>query len=1061
MPLDTKDDKDLNPGQADYDDKFDLNDWEARAAAPDTPGDLAAQDQRDAAMKESGDNNVPYNPSSSFDDFLDSAGNEASGGDEASALASSTGVEPGASHTYNPDGKKKSLGQRIRGKITKKTGLALATGGIIGGLGIFGFSSLLPLKLVHMMDNLQSKFFSIGQDAVENRTERLFTRYVRNHVLKGLGEGCTTTRDRRCRADIVNGNSQASRLFRGWRDARLENLLAEKYGIEFGLDSKGSYVVKVGHEPPAELTGFTNLGGGALEEDFDDLFKNTPVRKRTEIRRTMKSALGDATKLKEVWFRHKVGKLAERKYHLKRCVVACDSRDNFADWKENKNKAFKIKLVERVIEPRSQSTAIIFNCLLEISSCQGDRDTGRNGEKRSVVERKLETQLADYAAKYGTEALESLLSKATQISEKGLTSYLLSKVLGDAVGKLAGKAVPYVGTIDFLVTLKQLARDGGMLIKGAKYSMYAASSAQLYMMYRSHADEIKAGKVDSALVGSFVNGTGTSDSTQGMSVSPLYNEAVNPAGSVAFLGGSAYAQSAENSYRCGEKGDGDPAPSGSLICPEESFKATGALNQVLGISGTVGGIQDAKFNIYGKISTGLESLWTSVVRPVLNLPSAVLGPAFDKFLSAAGLKDIIGEFVTQVQEWVVEQLIGNPFSPEMSGARTAQGITAGAAAMAAENSNNGLGGKEISKAETTRIVQNVEKEKRDQFAKKSLFARFFDANDSRSFTSRVAIIMPETTHGLMQSAKNYAFNPLLPTNQFADAATRPTSASTYAEGVYDATTALGIRMIGVPVNDPVLKTDPEKLTPEYCTEFNNHWFEGKGTYDNINFDGSAKEDSETGYIYHTITNPCLLEKQATGAAGGLFTDEVLEADERDLSGQKATTNSGSVTTGIDTSAQQCPTDPDITDGGIKERYGVGRVLRYKIRVCLIKGNPAFDVNVSIAKKTIDMVRAAQSAGVTLTGGGYRTFDEQVALRGENGCPDTYTSSASTCDTPTARPGESNHEEGIAIDFDGIDKKGRNCTNPGNKYWDWLKTNASRYGFTQLSNECWHWSVGGG
>lgn len=171
--------------------------------------------------------------------------------------------------------------------------------------------------------------------------------------------------------------------------------------------------------------------------------------------------------------------------------------------------------------------------------------------------------------------------------------------------------------------------------------------------------------------------------------------------------------------------------------------------------------------------------------------------------------------------------------------------------------------------------------------------------------------------------------------------------------------------------------------------------------------------------------------------------------------------------GEDTSSQTCPVDPYIKDGGIAEKYGPGRILSHRIRLCIIKDDPGFDVNVSIAQNMANMVRSAEQAGVQLTpvASAYRTFDAQVGLRTSNGCPDTYFSSASTCRTPTARPGESNHEEGLAVDFAGIGKcpsrQGNRCVAPGNAKWNWLEANARQFGLNPLRSEAWHWSVTGG
>lgn len=50
--------------------------------------------------------------------------------------------------------------------------------------------------------------------------------------------------------------------------------------------------------------------------------------------------------------------------------------------------------------------------------------------------------------------------------------------------------------------------------------------------------------------------------------------------------------------------------------------------------------------------------------------------------------------------------------------------------------------------------------------------------------------------------------------------------------------------------------------------------------------------------------------------------------------------------------------------------------------------------------------------------GLRTRQEQIDLRVSNGCPDIFTSPASTCRVPTAIPGTSKHERGEAVDIAG-------------------------------------------
>ena len=65
--------------------------------------------------------------------------------------------------------------------------------------------------------------------------------------------------------------------------------------------------------------------------------------------------------------------------------------------------------------------------------------------------------------------------------------------------------------------------------------------------------------------------------------------------------------------------------------------------------------------------------------------------------------------------------------------------------------------------------------------------------------------------------------------------------------------------------------------------------------------------------------------------------------------------------------------------------------------------------------------------------------------------------ASACSPPTARPGQSNHERGLAIDFT---YNGGSITTRSNPGFVWLAENAASFGFVNLPSEPWHWSTDG-
>ncbi len=109
---------------------------------------------------------------------------------------------------------------------------------------------------------------------------------------------------------------------------------------------------------------------------------------------------------------------------------------------------------------------------------------------------------------------------------------------------------------------------------------------------------------------------------------------------------------------------------------------------------------------------------------------------------------------------------------------------------------------------------------------------------------------------------------------------------------------------------------------------------------------------------------------------------------------------------------------------------------------------------SLAPGLTGLMAASKAAGYTLSGSGYRSNEKQVQLRIKN-CPDPQNSPARVCTPPTARPGRSNHEAGLAID---IKCNGQKIA--GTACFQWMKANAGKYGFKNLPSEAWHWSYNG-
>lgn len=119
------------------------------------------------------------------------------------------------------------------------------------------------------------------------------------------------------------------------------------------------------------------------------------------------------------------------------------------------------------------------------------------------------------------------------------------------------------------------------------------------------------------------------------------------------------------------------------------------------------------------------------------------------------------------------------------------------------------------------------------------------------------------------------------------------------------------------------------------------------------------------------------------------------------------------------------------------------------------------VNALVEDQVRGILAAMSARGFTLGGGGYRSIESQISLRRANCGTSDYAiweMPASQCRPPTARPGLSQHELGLAIDFT---LNGRVLRSRDSDVFRALAEVAPEFGFFNLPSEPWHWSTTGG
>lgn len=171
-------------------------------------------------------------------------------------------------------------------------------------------------------------------------------------------------------------------------------------------------------------------------------------------------------------------------------------------------------------------------------------------------------------------------------------------------------------------------------------------------------------------------------------------------------------------------------------------------------------------------------------------------------------------------------------------------------------------------------------------------------------------------------------------------------------------------------------------------------------------------------------------------------------------------NNGGIVGDVYADSSNVPCASPTVDVGVRDGYASNKLVR--IRLCALPNltstseestpgskyyisgaNGRALVNSRVSGAWYNLVASAKSTGAPnmAAASSYRTMAHQTEL---------YNAPHKD---PVATPGYSNHQMGLAIDFDF-------WKNTGSPTYTWLTNNASRYGIKQLPSEVWHWSPNG-
>lgn len=809
----------------------------------------------------------------------------------------------GQGYTGKGSTKSKGLSKLYSGdsKFKKKVALAgaAAGGSLIGGILIF--LALLPLKIEHLVANVEGKFAATSQQALAKETDNLFNTYMTKHVMPYLNKGtCRTTISPGC-AHVGPGTTPVGKLFGAWKDGRIEQKLATQYGLVFGREGTNRF--------------YMISNGQRFNIHADNIFASTDGKPttRNEIRQAVRKGLKDATLFDKVYFRFKVGKLLERKYGIKRCIIACKTKDKFTDSIADKKLAGKALIARRVIGPLSESYGMIAECVFAGAGfCSNTFDKSTDGkEPTTAFDRELQTRLDAFAAKYGTDALKDLVKASTDIGDKGISKFLAKKLaakVSTAVGVnisegAAEKAVPVVGWALLIGTLLDVGSKLGDTVRYGAYAANSTAAVQTYQTYRTVADELHTGNVDPTELGSLTtvlstNVSGSKDNRSDMTQTPLYQNMfgskTTTSGSIfgSLLGTSASADSTSSASKADPCNDGKPIPAGKLVCSEEKLDAgSDFANQAQSFVSTITNLPGVSIvlTVINKINSAIGSVFSAAFKGACNVVD--LAPPFN--LCTDGLNKL-GSYAAEFMNFIISKMVVSPFSGDMTGGRTGNMVVAGGDAALNQSCKVELG----CAAQSTLAITNIRNQQiaddKANFNSQPMFARMFDTTSSYSLVTRLAMSMPSSgtalASGSLGSLLSNPFGKLTTGISSAFSSTRAFAQTAPQDDAFgipqSAITDAQIDSIGD--SDTYWQTncadpsDPLMLS----TDKMNAWY---------NDPANVVQDKNTGETKYLNPNYCLLIQGTVQSAGGTSDPSLLPQDSTNSSGDApSSTPSGDI-----------------------------------------------------------------------------------------------------------------------------------------------------------------------
>jgi hypothetical protein len=725
--------------------------------------------------------------------------------------------------------------QRMRSNKSLLTGIGI--GGGVSALILSGFIAFLPLKLEMLVQQAMSQAMQIPQDAVEKRLKYLLSYYLASKVLGAANP-----------ADTVKG-TPAESMLRTWHAAKMEQKLGIK--IESNRTSNGQR---------ATSWKITYLNGDTVEGRDGDMTKIVrEINGSNNMRKFFNNEFQNASKFDKALLR-----LAGRKNMMRRVGVtrwawpdtAQNKLDNYAERKAAIKKELRSRLYEVTIKRVIKRSGAHLSCLTNEQSCK-DLNKIRYGTRLDDPPISENTDPANCPAgpegdacrasaeahrQQATQEINDSLDAAEAEIDKAIDAGGDSKEISKFISKqMLSKVAGAVGIIDTLARIVGSVDNGALnqVVFDRNVIAYTGYGAEL-MSYQSQMREGKLSLEKFSAVSDMLGDYGASPAWQAMI------GITSPASHV-------------YSRLCGADREETTLPKGQTVCPERMIISDrSTFTQAVwwqplaafaeAYLKTVGKL----FDLFNKVLeiTGAQAVIEKVTGALMDL---VPGAVKELFLKAVNT--------------VLTLVFGAPINGDDTGPEAGDNLAAGIVGQAyllGESSldldgNNepngtglGIGGSILTPGQVGAMQERIAREKSEDFAQKSVFAKLFDTSDTHSFVSQLAIRIPTSTSELGNFANTMiaSIGSLFMPKSHAVTNVNPFFSTNIMYGYADSDN---------------LNQDPAQYTEEKCKELEK---EREDSY-------KSPKDTDRKFPIWVYLKPnhCALEKAVAASGMAAFTTE--------------------------------------------------------------------------------------------------------------------------------------------------------------------------------------------